>query len=755
MAKALGHKYIAPNLFLFMKHFSSLVILLVGILFAVPVRLHAQSAAALPPSPQTRQTTQQSAQEVSGIRFGLTGGYNYNVHSARFLDLPLIDPALSQNIPSYVFQNGTGNGWSAGFLVEVPITSWLNIGLRGASVTYNTTLLSVPNNDIIGRLDGTGDPATFRRRMDVALSSMGAELLFGINPVAGLNIYLGARGELAYTKTYRSWEEIVQPVDGTFENGERQRNQQSGVLPSVRGLNIANFNAAAMGGVGYELTVNPARSWTVEPYAMLSYGLLPLLEGLKSGEYWRVNALRGGVAVRYYPERDAAFDAQDFKVKQLVALEKQIAQERSKIQEQLKELKQAGVLVKVTDVVGIRANGQEVPNPTVRVEQFQASNTVQMLNYIFFNESSSVLPARYRRVLSAERQRFTIESLANTPPLEVYHHILNVIGKRMNEYPQARITLTGCNANVGAEKGNRKVSRQRAESVSDYLQDVWKIAASRISIVERDLPAQPSTADTPEGQAENRRVEIQSDNPLVLQPVAYDNTFRVVEPPTLRMNLEISAGAGLKQWLLEISQLDGRESKTLKTAEGGATYPKQFIWNIDEAQERIPNASGTMDIALSIADITNRNADAPLLSVPVEVLTIEDKRRKSAPDKRIDVFTFGVFQNEVAKSSSDAATQALIQQAKARIKSNSTIIVEGYVEGEDDGSLDTFLSEQRANSIAKALASPAASTNITVKTIKKAQGTTQQKILRNDASYPEGRFYNRSVRVEVQTPTRF
>jgi outer membrane protein OmpA-like peptidoglycan-associated protein len=709
------------------------------------------STTATTPSGVSAAVAQVPPQEVSGIRFGLMGGYNYNLHLARFLDLPLIDPRLAQNIPDYVFQNGTGNGWSAGLLVEVPLTSWLNIGLRGATVTYNATLLSVLNNETIGRLDGTGDLAAFRRRMDVSLASAGAELIFGVNPLAGLNIYLGARGELAYTKTHRSEEEIVQPSDGTFENGERTRNVQSGVLPNVRGLNIANFNAAAMAGVGYELPVNPARSWTVEPYVMASYGLLPLLEGLKAGEEWRTNALRGGVALRYYPARDAAFDAQDFKVKQLVALEKQIAQERTKLQEQLKEIKQAGVLVKVSNVVGMHTDGKAVPNPTVRVEQFQASNTVQMLNYVFFNESSSVIPARYRRLLAAERQRFTLESLANVPPLEVYHHILNVIGKRMSENPQARITLTGCNANTGAEKGNRKVSRQRAESVSDYLQDVWKIAASRITIVERDLPAQPSSADTPEGQAENRRVEIQVDNPVILQPVAYDNTFRTVEPSALKMDLDINAGAGLKQWSLEISQLDGREAKTLKTAEGGAIYPKQFLWNMDEAQDRIPNATGTMDILLSIADITNRNADAPLLSVPVEVITIEDKRRKSLPDKRIDVFTFGIFQNQTVQNTSDAATQGMIQMVKSRIKSNSVTTVEGYVEGEDDGALDTYLSEQRANAIAKALGV----TNITVKTIKKAQGSTQQKVLRNDAIYPEGRFYNRSVRVEVQTPTRF
>jgi outer membrane protein OmpA-like peptidoglycan-associated protein len=711
------------------------------------VAVQAQQPASAQPSSSSAPLPSQ--QEVSGIRFGLYATYNANLHRVQFLQIPR---GVPENLTNYRFTTGVGFGFTGGFLAEVPLASWLTFGIRGSAVQHHATLLSVPFESEIGRSDGTGGSAVFRRRMDVQLATAGGELLFGLKPFGEVNFYLGARAEAAFQKTFQQWEYIESPSDGTFETGERTRNQQSGTLPDVRNLNIANFNAALLAGVGYEFVLNPSRSWTIEPSVFASYGLFPVLQGLQGDEYWTLNALRAGIALRYYPERDAAFDAQDFKVKQLIALERQIAQERSKIQAQLQELKQSGLLVKLGEPVGVAVNGQEIPSPTIRVEEFRASNTVQMLNYIFFNENSSVFPARYRRITASERTMFRLDNLARLSPLEVYHHILNIIGKRMTENPAAKITLTGCNANVGQEKGNRRLSRQRADAVSDYLQDVWKIAASRITVVERDLPALPSN-NTAEGNAENRRVEITSDTPIILQPVAFDMQFRAVSPPTVQMELDINAGPGLKQWAIEVTQLDGREAKTLKSLEGTAEYPKTFVWSIDEDQSRIPAASGSVEVRLEITDVTNRNADAPLRSIPVEVITINDKQRKRLADKRIDIFTFGIFNDDVAKATTEQTTAMLLQQVKSKIIPTSQVIIEGYVDGdEEQGSLDTFLSDQRAKSIAKALGFAPNAPNVIIKTVAKARGTTLQKVLRNDATLPEGRFYNRSVRVEVQTP---
>ncbi len=690
--------------------------------------------------------------EVTGISFGIFGQGNYNMHTANFLQLPYTKIENSENIKNYMFRDGTGIGVSGGILIEAPLASWLNIGLRGGYIGQNATLLSAPTNISVGRSDGSIDPSgLFQRTFNAKLSTVGVELLFGLKPFGGLTVYLGGRVDWAILKRYEQYEEILQPSDGVFENGDRRRNVQTGGLPDVRNFDVANMNSALMAGIGYEIPISSSRAWTLAPEAFYSRGMQSVIRStsLQPGEYWKTNNVRAGLTLRYYPARDANFDAQDYKMKQLLVLEQTIAKERTKIQEQLRELKQSGVSVKLTNIVGVTENGKEVENPTVRVEQFQATNTVQLLNYVFFNDGSSVFPARYRRIGMADREGFRMQSLAQLKPIDVYYNVLNILGRRMQDNPQTKITLIGCNSNTGAEKGNRKLSRQRAEAVGDYLQDIWKIAATRIAIKDRDLPELPSTTDTPAGQAENRRVEIIPDSPVLLQPMTFETTFRTVTPPALKMDVDISAGAGLKQWSLEFSQFEGRESKSLKSTEGGSDYPKQFVWNIDEDQARIPNASGTVDIKLDITDINNRNSDAPLVAIPIQVITLDDKARKKLADKRLDIYTFGVFNSETNKTTSDLTTTALLQTIKSTMKPSSVVKIEGYVDGENqDGNLDTFLSEQRAQFIAKALGVPTAS----ISTVKQSKGTTMQKVLTNDATLPEGRFYNRALRVEVQTP---
>jgi outer membrane protein OmpA-like peptidoglycan-associated protein len=699
--------------------------------------------------------------------FGIMGGGTANIHDARFFTLPRVQRSSKEE--DFPFRSGfgvensdVGVGSAIGVVVDIPFTRWFSLELQGSFLNRPGRLQTRPEPAVLGRLNGTSaDDGVFQTNLQTTIATVGLDLLARINPFAGLNLYLGARLDLAAIKTFEQYETIVSPDDGVFfDTGRRTRKEQNGVLPDVRALGVANLNASIVGGLGYEVPVNAAQSLTLEAQVMVHYGLFSVIESFPADEYWRTHSARAGLSLRYFPAREAKYNGQDYQIKKLIALEQSIAQERSKIQDQLREIKQSGVLVKLGKPVGITPDGKEIANPTINVEQFQASNTVQMLNYIFFNDNSSVLPARYRRILSSERQNFTLERMAKLPTLEIYHNILNVVGKRMADNPSTTITLVGCNNATGAENNNRKLSRQRAESVSDYLQDVWKIPSNRIILKDRDLPEQPSN-DTENGRAENRRVELVASSPLLLQPVAFESTFFTVNVPTIRFDMDISAGPGLKQWSLEISQVDGRESKTLKSVEGASSYPNPFVWAVDEDQARIPAASGTVDLRLDITDNTNRTADAPILSIPVVVVSVADKRSnrtapkspKSPNDERVDVVTFGVFNDDVAKSTSEPMTAVLLDAVKAKIKPGTRVVVEGYMDGEQtDGTLDNFLSKRRADYIAKALGEGKSGATIQAKTISKQQGNTTQKILLNDPTLPEGRFYNRSVRVEIHTP---
>ena len=665
------------------------------------------------------------------------------------LNRPRVDfyeiPGPQRNLTPYF--EGNGFGGNVGFIGELPIFPWLHLDARASLIQHNSTLRSIPEKPPVGALDGNSDASLMQRLLDAQLAAAGLQLFLGISPLPNVNIFLGARAEFFVQKLYTQVESLLEPSYGRFADGLpagqfRTRNLRSGTIPSVRALGVANLNLALMGGIGYELPLNAAQSLTIAPEVFYSRGLVNIIQAQDvTGRdiLWQLDNIHADIAVRWYPARAARFNAEAYQLKKLQNLEKEIANERRKIQTELRELRASGLSVRFSDIKGVLADGkQEIANPTVRVEEFRATKQHQLLPYIFFNENSSVIPGRFRRLTASERTGFRIESLEKAKPLEVYYAMLNIVGKRMESNPAAILVVTGCNSNSGAERGNQRLSEQRAQAVSDYLQDIWKIASARIIIQKRDLPEKPAVAaqtvaqniaqnlTSEEAQAENRRVELSSTTPEILAPVSIETVLLTVNPPTLRLGLNILAGPGLKQWALEVTDFEGREERVLHAFVGGNTFPSQYFWNIDADQRNIPGVTGSMDIRLSITDVDNREAEAPIVSVPVEVVKYADKKSRKAADKRISIYTIGFADN-------DAQAEAALQSIKSRLTPQTIV------------ALDSYSGATRLQAFTQTLGVQ----NDRTKVSKDVQDRIVS-LLRSDPTIPEGRFYNRSVRIEVQ-----
>lgn len=701
-----------------------------SILFTSFARLQAQT-----PVPDS------AAFVTDGIRYGILGMGNYNRHTAQFLNLPGIPIKKKEDILGFASQEGTGFGFSAGGFIEAPIFSWLNVDLRGTYIQHNGTLYSGLDSVLLGRRDGTGAAGIFRREFQVNLASVGGEILFALNPIARLNIYAGVRAEWAVAKTYQLEEVLIAPSDGVFESGKRTRNEQGGTIPEVRNFGVANMNAELVAGIGYEFPIMPSAAWTLEPTAFYAKQINSVVQNLDAGGIWKIDAIRAGVSLRYYPVRESRFDAQAFKVKQLVALEKQIMQERSKIQAELHELRQAGVLVKLGAPVGVMSDGSIVEQPTVHVEEFRSNAIVQLLPHVFFNEQSAVLPARYKRIAASERKNYSFNKLASLAAADVHFHLLNIVGKRLQERVEASVTLTGYSAGASETKNPRNFARQRAEAVSDYLQDVWKIPASRITVKEQAIS--DDVASSADAQADYRRVDIASQDAALLQPLVMDAVYRTITTPALRYAIDINAGAGLKQWNMEMSQFEGNESRTLKTVEGTSSYPKEYIWRLDEHPSSIPNVSGNIETKLDVTDVNNRNGDAPILSTPVTVIMLADKISRKTKDTHVDIVTL------VTPLGQNLTENEVLTVLKPLISTSSSVSVEGWAEGSGEA-----FNTQGADARAKDLARIIATLGITAKVKSSVPAASWMKPLNTDPTIPEGRLYNRAVRVEIRTATQ-
>ncbi len=212
---------------------------------------------------------------------------------------------------------------------------------------------------------------------------------------------------------------------------------------------------------------------------------------------------------------------------------------------------------------------------TITIEEVTTIDTSPLLNYVFFEAGQSDFPNQY--VLfpgRSETQNFSEDKLGS--PLEKYRNILNIIGKRLTENPEARIAITGCNSNRGQEKGNMALSENRAASVQTYLQQTWGIDPSRMEVKAQNLPKAPSAISSPEGIAENQRAEIYSNHPAILDIIQSTYVQEMANPRALRIVPQINSEAGIANWKVDLKG----EGTVLESAAGSGDMTSAVTFNL-------------------------------------------------------------------------------------------------------------------------------------------------------------------------------
>ncbi len=89
---------------------------------------------------------------------------------------------------------------------------------------------------------------------------------------------------------------------------------------------------------------------------------------------------------------------------------------------------------------------------------------------------------------------------------------LNKLVTFLEKYPERNVQVEGHTDNVGSEELNQRLSRQRAESVQQYLTGEG-IASRRITARGLSMSQPIASNDTAAGRQQNRRVEIIIDDP--------------------------------------------------------------------------------------------------------------------------------------------------------------------------------------------------------------------------------------------------
>jgi outer membrane protein OmpA-like peptidoglycan-associated protein len=669
--------------------------------------------------------------DTSFIRIGAFGHpWGFMRQQANFRSLPDVPSCCNSN-----FGAATTTGfalWNAGVMAEYPLTQTLvgavRLGYEQRTASF-LTVQSLPTKNS-GVVNYSGDVAEFGYNFMPSFSVLSIAPMASIRPLRTLSVYAGAVAGFYLRSSLRQYESPLDPsvqyVDATGRLLGRFRND------TTKQANTPLVGLTA--GLSYEIPLNQKGTILL---ALESFGTFALTSPVR-GLDWRIFALNIGASLRFSPHRTTELTAKEIQelfedsLRQAKRTTEEAIAAKARADSATREAKKSVFAGRISGVVGVYADGRKQANPTLRVERFNLNESRYLLNAVFFPEGSSVLPSRYKRILPSGRTAFSEDSVAKSSTMGAYYNVLNIIGKRLAAMPQAQIRLVGCNANIGIEKENRKLSRNRAEAVAQYLQEVWQVSPERITIQDRDVPAEPSLilgagiANDTLAAAEHRRTEMYSSNPDILRDIRYDGQKQVATPPVVEFSLDITAGNGLKQWGLEITQTDKNEVNTLQNFSGGSEAPSLLRW---EFAGSMPTSSESVAVQLVLDDQRNNKIEAPIVSISVEQIPV-----------RYTLYLAGF--DERRSATQDARTQQALQFIKEKIQQGSAITITGYTDPTGDAVRDSTISEARAQSIAR------------------ASGLLQAKIVAGGASRtfdnatPEGRLYNRFVQIEVKNPIR-
>jgi outer membrane protein OmpA-like peptidoglycan-associated protein len=653
-------------------------LLAVGLLFVVsPLLLHAQRAPVPTPRP---------------ISIGGYAGFEVsNLVSAFAVD----SSGFIEEGECGRFEQGTGSGIViGGSFAFIPFEGY-RIAVQ-PELHLSTATLDYPCVDPARtRLpDGSLATAETLFKTDLSMRSIALRLLLLSTPFhLPLDFSVGPVLSLSLGGSYESWEEIASPREAEFVSGGQVRAISKGDLPTASGPSLA-----IGGGISYRAPIGRSLDLVPELGYMIDLGRhhAPLDLGIRS--------IRATLGIVYSPE--------------------------------------------VTPPVLPPPPDVPLPLPTVALSASVALNSVDpagrlgdtleyalrrtistrlhpLLTYLFFDEGSDTIEERYRQRPREATARFNEAKLESTSVLETYHNLLDIIGGRLRQHPEASVTITGTQPEqVDPEL---KLARRRAERVAGYLESVWGIDRSRLHVVTRLHPAAQSNEETEEGREENRRVEIASARYEIVAPVLLADTTAVSVASNIRITSSSPESARVESWRLEL--LHGG---SVAAMEGTGAPPS------DTTRADLVLASGEeeltdrLEAVLRIRDAAGNEATARD-DIAVRHRVESDYIDYGAGQYSLILFDFG-------RADLRPEHQKIVDLINSRTPDGATSTVAGFTDRLGEAALNLELSRNRATTVAKTLRGR----------IDRIVAEGEERLL-YDNELPEGRFYSRCVTVEVRT----
>ncbi|MCL2039484.1 MAG: OmpA family protein [Bacteroidetes bacterium] len=367
-----------------------------------------------------------------------------------------------------------------------------------------------------------------------------------------------------------------------------------------------------------------------------------------------------------------------------------------------------------------------------------------LLTYVFFDEGSATFPERYHIFKSKNDTRNFSDTTIIGGTLEKYYHILNIFGFRLNQYPNEKIILVGNNDDeTPAEKNTAGLSQSRAELVRNYFRDIWGITEDRMEVRSRNIPEAPSNRKDTLGMRENRRVEIRSTEWEVYKPIFDKDVSKVPQPDDMRFKFTNGVEDELVASRKIVIQQGGKDWITLSDL--GKVENTEFTWdwtneNSDYPQDNQPFTAQLFITTKSGAICTSDPIEIPVLQISTQERLVATGEGKTKEDYSLILFPFGSDQGGPINE------RVMNDYVYGRIMQTSDIQVTGHTDIIGLFDANVKLSQRRATSVRNGIQKASGGK---YKSINMTGVGPENPIYPND--FPEGRFYNRTVRVQIES----
>ncbi len=376
----------------------------------------------------------------------------------------------------------------------------------------------------------------------------------------------------------------------------------------------------------------------------------------------------------------------------------------------------------------------------------QVSETLPLLNYVFFDEGSTAVPSRYVMLTKDQASGFNETQLQNEQSadtngrsarqLNVYHNVLNILGDRMRSNPGSMISLSGASAK-GPQEG-----KILAATIKTYLTDTFGIEGSRIDVQGRTKPLIPS--EQPGGTKElallragDRRVDIVSTSPELLMEVGGEMmrpvqiTATQTDPLDSHLIFNVAGAKSLlKSWSVDVTDEKGtvqhygpftkdQSSVPGKSILGNQAQGNYKITMLGQTKEGLPVTKESTVHLVSQAETTEHG------------------------------FRYSILFNFDKSKTIASYEKFLTEVVSPLITDGSTVLIHGHTDIIGEEEYNQKLSDSRAGETQKIIERALLSTgknNVKFETYGFGEDLNHSPF---ENVLPEERFYNRTVIIDI------